>query len=60
MQILYYIYSWTWFLWPFVFVFSLSWGIREWVKDDCCSAVPLLVAGVALNIIVAGILCSVS
>jgi hypothetical protein len=58
MQILSYVYSWTWFLWPFVFVFSLAWGIRDWVKDDSCSAVPLLVAGVALNILVAGILYS--
>ena len=46
------IFDISWFVWPFVLVFSLAWGIRDWMKDDCCSAKLLLVAGASLMIIV--------
>ena len=50
------IFDLSWFIWPFVFVFSLAWGIRDWMKDECCSAKPLLVAGASLMIIVGGMI----
>ena len=50
------IFDFSWWLWPFVFVFSLAWGIREWVHDECCSPAPLFVAGLSLMILVGGLL----
>lgn len=50
------IFSFTWFIWPFVFVFSLAWGIVDWIKDENCSAKPLLLAGFALMIMLGGII----
>ncbi len=50
------IFDISWFVWPFVLVFSLAWGIRDWMKDDCCSAKLLLVAGASLMIIVGGMI----
>lgn len=54
------IFDLSWFIWPFVFVFSPAWGIRDWMKDDCCSAKPLLVAGLSLMILVGGMVGSMS
>lgn len=48
------IFDVCWFVWPFVFVFSLAWGIRDWIQDENCSAKPLLVAGASLMVIVGG------
>ena len=28
------VYYWTWFLWPFLFVFALAHGIAEVIKDE--------------------------
>ena len=50
------IFSISWFVWPFVFVFSLAWGIRDWIQDECCSAKPLLLAGLALTIMLSGVI----
>lgn len=44
------VFSISWFVWPFVFVFSPAWGIRDWVYDETCSAKPLLLAGLSLMI----------
>ncbi|RAZ79276.1 hypothetical protein [Planococcus halotolerans] len=48
-------YYWTWFIWPFVFIFSLVYAITSLVKDDAASMKPILIASVSLLIIVAGI-----
>lgn len=48
-------YYWTWFIWPFVFIFSLVYAIASLVKDDTASMKPILVASVSLLIILAGI-----
>ena len=48
-------YYWTWFIWPFVFVFSLVYAIVSLVKDDRASLKPILVASISLFIILAGI-----
>ena len=59
-SICYNIFCLSWFIWPFVFVFSPAWGIRDWMKEDCCSAKPLLVAGLSLMILVGGMVGSMS
>jgi len=50
-------YYWTWFIWPFVLVFSLVYGISSMIKDEnqntwfkCC-----LAASISLLVILAGI-----
>lgn len=50
------IFGFAWFVWPFVFVYSLAWGIRDWVHDEKCSPWPLFVAGLSLTVIVGGII----
>lgn len=50
------VFSISWFVWPFVFVISPAWGIRDWVHDETCSAKPLLLAGLSLMIIIGGLL----
>lgn len=47
-------YYWTWFVWPFVLVFSLVHGIVTLIKDEKASLRSLFVAGAALLIILAG------
>lgn len=48
-------YYWTWFIWPFVFVFSFSYGFAEIIKDENASGKNILVAGISLLIILAGV-----
>ncbi|MFC0558410.1 hypothetical protein [Halalkalibacter alkalisediminis] len=48
-------YYWTWFVWPFVFIFSLVYAISSLVKDDTASIKPAIVASISLLIILAGI-----
>ncbi|RSL31509.1 hypothetical protein D7Z54_19920 [Salibacterium salarium] len=48
-------YYWTWFIWPFVFVFSLVYAISSLVKDDTASMKPVIAASISLLIILAGI-----
>lgn len=48
-------YYWTWFIWPFVFVFSLVYAISSLVKDDKTSMKPAIVASISLLIILAGV-----
>lgn len=49
------LYYWTWFVWPFVFIFSLVYAISSLVKDEEASMKPVLLASVSLLIILAGI-----
>ncbi|WP_217223958.1 hypothetical protein [Desertibacillus haloalkaliphilus] len=48
-------YYWTWFIWPFVFVFSSIYAIITLGKDDTASIKPAIVASISLLIILAGI-----
>ncbi|WP_303971408.1 hypothetical protein [Sporosarcina ureae] len=48
-------YYWTWFIWPFVFVFSLVYAISSLVKDDKTSMKPAIFASTSLLIILAGV-----
>lgn len=49
------LFYWTWFLWPFVFVFSLVYGIASFVKDEKASTMPIFIAGLSLLIMLSAI-----
>ena len=48
-------YFWTWFIWPFVFVFSFIYAMTSLIKDETASIKPAIVASISLLIILAGI-----
>lgn len=48
-------YYWTWFIWPFVFIFSFVYAISSLVKDEKASMKPVVVASISLLIILTGI-----
>jgi hypothetical protein len=48
-------YYWTWFIWPFVFVFSLVKGLALKVNKEESANKPILAAAISLLIILAGI-----
>jgi hypothetical protein len=48
-------YYWTWFIWPFVFVFSFFTGLVEIIKDKNATGKNLLIAATSLLIILAGV-----
>lgn len=57
MKMIYLIYTKTWFIWPFLFVFSFSYGIAGIIKNKDDSGKGLLVvASISLFIIIAGII----
>ena len=49
------IYYSTWFVWPFVFVFSFAKGVSLISKDEETGVKSILMAGIALTVILAGI-----
>ncbi len=50
------IISWnTWFIWAFIFVFTLAHGIKETIKDPSGFNVLLLIAGISLVLMLAGL-----
>lgn len=55
LEVLTIIYAWTWFIWPFLFVFSLAHGIREVIADENAGNGNLALAAVSLNVMLAGI-----
>lgn len=48
-------YLWTWFIWPFVFVTSFAYAIVSMIKDEKAGGKAILIAGISLLIILAGI-----
>jgi hypothetical protein len=48
-------YYWTWFIWPFVFVFSLAKGIARKVNKEESADQYILAAAISFLIILAGI-----
>ena len=46
----------TWFVWPFVFVFGLGYGIKSLLKIDSVCPLGLVLASVSLILILAGLL----
>lgn len=48
-------YYWTWFVWPFVFLFSFVFGLSAVIKDEEGAGKNILWAAISLLIILAGI-----
>jgi len=48
-------YFWTWFVWPFVLVFSLVNAISSKIKDENASPKSTIFAAISLLIILAGV-----
>ena len=48
-------YLWTWFVWPFLFVFTFAIGLAEIIKDDRASLKNIFIAAISLLIILAGV-----
>lgn len=46
------LFYWTWFVWPFVFVFSLVYSIASFIKDQRATTKPIFIAGFALLIMI--------
>ncbi len=56
MKVLWNFYIWTWFIWPFVFVFSFSHGLAQLIKDGSSSGNTfIIVAAISFLIILAGV-----
>ena len=52
------ILSWnTWFIWPFIFVFTLAAGIKETLKNTSEFNWLLLFSGFSLMMMLAGLYC---
>jgi hypothetical protein len=47
-------YYWTWFVWPFVFMFSFVYGLSSIIKNEKASG-NIAVASISLLIILEGI-----
>ena len=54
MRVFAYLYVFAWFVWPFVFVFGLAFGIADLVKGEEKSK-GLLWASIALLVITCGL-----
>lgn len=48
-------YYWTWLIWPFVFTFSLAYGISALIKEHEDARTLITIAAISLLIILAGI-----
>ena len=48
-------YYWTWFIWPFIFVYSFANAIAELVQDKEDSGKSMLIAAFSLLVILAGV-----
>ena len=55
MKVLAYIYYFTWFVWPFVLIFGLAYGIKELLQNQKAYNIGLMSASIALLLILAGI-----
>jgi len=48
------LYFWTWFIWPYLFVFSFAFGISALIKGEKTAQKHLLVSSFSLLIILSG------
>lgn len=48
-------YYWTWIIWPFVFTFSLVYGISALIKEHEDARTLITIAAIALLVILSGI-----
>lgn len=50
------LFYWTWFIWPFLFVFSLAFGVSYIIKNDLLWGKGMLAAaGLSLTMIICGL-----
>ena len=56
MKVIALFFYWTWFIWPFVFIYSFAYGIASIVKNENSSKGYLFIATISLIIILSGIL----
>lgn len=56
LEVLGLLFYWTWFVWPFVFMFGLGYGIKEITKTGEIYNLGMLAAAAALLVMLAGIL----
>ncbi len=56
MQVVANIFYATWFVWPFVFVFGLGYGIKSLLKTQGVCPVGLVLASIALLLMLVGLL----
>ena len=55
MKIFAYVFYFTWFVWPFVLVFGLAYGMKELIQNQKTYIKGLIAASKALLIILAGV-----
>lgn len=55
LQVLGNLYYWTWFIWPFIFMFSTFYGLSELIKNKEFSGKIILLSSISLLMILAGI-----
>lgn len=55
MKVAAFIYYWTWFVWPFAFVFGFAHGINKLIQNKKIYNKGLIVASIALLFILAGV-----
>lgn len=48
-------YYCTWFIWPFIFIFSFTFGLVDIIKDESSSGKNIWIAATSLLIILAGV-----
>lgn len=49
------LYYWTWFIWPFIFMFSTFYGLSELIKNKELPGKIVLLSSISLVMILAGI-----
>lgn len=54
MKVIGLIYLWTWFIWPFIFVYSLVHAIKNLVKEENITT-NIFMASISLLVILCGI-----
>lgn len=50
------LYLWTWPIWPFILVFSFTFGLTGIIKDEHDAGKNLIIAAFALLVILAGVI----
>ena len=55
MKVLAYLYYFTWFVWPFVLIFGLAYGMKGLIQNQKTYIKGLIAASIALLIILAGV-----
>lgn len=54
MKVIGIIYLWTWFIWPFIFIYSLVHAIKNLVKEEHITT-NIFIASISFLVIICGI-----